>query len=406
MTGSSTPARRPRDRRQQIIAAASTQFVARGFHNVGVADIGEAVGITSGALYRHFSGKQDLLLATVQDAIDRVGTVWSGDYDGLGDLLAATCATAIERRHGGVLWAREIGHLPVATQREARRQLLISIEPLRAAIQRSRPDLSTGALDVALWAVASVVASTGYHAVKLEPGRFQQLLSDACQSICVAQYGPMHEEPHVPSVLPRPAHTLLPASRHEAILIAAMRLFGARGYQAVGVDDIGAAAGITGATVYHHFANKSAILVAVLTRCLEAMFFDLAGALHTASAEDALDRLLRHVVRASIEHGSVVTALMNEVLSLPDDVRASLRQAQQDYLAEWTALLVSVRPELTNAEARVLVYAALSAVSSVVAIPRLRTRATLDQELHVIGRAILGVRVARTEPAQPASLAS
>jgi hypothetical protein len=42
----------------------------------------------------------------------------------------------------------------------------------------------------------------------------------------------------------------------------------------------------------------------------------------------------------------------------------------------------------------------------VVAIRRLRSRATLDQELLVVGRAVLGVRTTQAEPATPVELAS
>src|SRR3990172_3114367 len=42
--------------------------------------------------------------------------------------------------------------------------------------------------------------------------------------------------------------------RREAILDAATHLFSARGYADTGIDDIGAAVGITGPAVYRHFA--------------------------------------------------------------------------------------------------------------------------------------------------------
>lgn len=53
--------RRPKDRKDQIVEAARQLIVARGYRNVSMAEIAEAVGITAGALYRHFANKAVLL---------------------------------------------------------------------------------------------------------------------------------------------------------------------------------------------------------------------------------------------------------------------------------------------------------------------------------------------------------
>src|ERR1700752_2271240 len=53
-------------------------------------------------------------------------------------------------------------------------------------------------------------------------------------------------------------------SRRGEIREIAVGLFAARGYHGVSMDDIGAAAGVTGPALYHHFAGKEAMLVAAL----------------------------------------------------------------------------------------------------------------------------------------------
>src|SRR5258708_11502653 len=53
-------------------------------------------------------------------------------------------------------------------------------------------------------------------------------------------------------------------SRRAEILEIAVGLFAARGYHGVSMDDIGAAAGVTGPALYHHFAGKEAMLSAAL----------------------------------------------------------------------------------------------------------------------------------------------
>ena len=59
--------------------------------------------------------------------------------------------------------------------------------------------------------------------------------------------------------------------RREQLLEAAAVLFAERGYHAVGIDDIGAAAGISGPGVYRHFAGKQALLAALCERALHRM---------------------------------------------------------------------------------------------------------------------------------------
>jgi AcrR family transcriptional regulator len=48
-------------RRRQLLTAAATIMADRGFHAMRLEDLGEAVGISGPAVYRHFSSKQDIL---------------------------------------------------------------------------------------------------------------------------------------------------------------------------------------------------------------------------------------------------------------------------------------------------------------------------------------------------------
>src|SRR6185503_18500058 len=60
-------------------------------------------------------------------------------------------------------------------------------------------------------------------------------------------------------------------SRREQILRAAAQLFAERGARAVGVDDVGAAVGVTGPAIYRHFASKDAMLAEMLLRISERL---------------------------------------------------------------------------------------------------------------------------------------
>src|SRR5215210_2717006 len=83
-------------------------------------------------------------------------------------------------------------------------------------------------------------------------------------------------------------------SRREQILQAAAQLFAERGSRAVGVDDVGAAVGVTGPAIYRHFASKDAMLAEMLVRISERL---LSGASEVvAAAGDSPTAQLRALV--------------------------------------------------------------------------------------------------------------
>jgi AcrR family transcriptional regulator len=68
-----SPVDSPRvDRAAKILAAASRLFHERGFHGVSVDEIGKEAGVVGSALYRYFSGKDEILATLFNEAMDRV----------------------------------------------------------------------------------------------------------------------------------------------------------------------------------------------------------------------------------------------------------------------------------------------------------------------------------------------
>jgi AcrR family transcriptional regulator len=59
-----------REGRDELLAAALQVFARRGYRHAGVDEIAAAAGYSKGALYWHFSSKEDLLLALLEERID------------------------------------------------------------------------------------------------------------------------------------------------------------------------------------------------------------------------------------------------------------------------------------------------------------------------------------------------
>lgn len=75
--------------RARVLDAARDLFVERGYAGTSVRDIAEHLGMTKGALYYHFSSKEDLLYALVEpllEALERF-TTRARDTGRVGDLV-------------------------------------------------------------------------------------------------------------------------------------------------------------------------------------------------------------------------------------------------------------------------------------------------------------------------------
>src|SRR5438067_2031923 len=59
-----------REARDELLAAALRVFARRGYREAGVDEIAAAAGYSKGALYWHFSGKEELLMALIEERID------------------------------------------------------------------------------------------------------------------------------------------------------------------------------------------------------------------------------------------------------------------------------------------------------------------------------------------------
>jgi AcrR family transcriptional regulator len=84
--------------RRRLIDAAARMFADRGYENTSVRDLGNELGMTSGAIYTHFRNKADLLAAavasTIADQVDQPETPAGSSYvDG-----AASIFTHYERQ--------------------------------------------------------------------------------------------------------------------------------------------------------------------------------------------------------------------------------------------------------------------------------------------------------------------
>jgi AcrR family transcriptional regulator len=363
-TASEKPSRRPANRKEQIALTAAELFCTRGYHNVGVDDIADAVGITGPALYRHFRNKQAVLAGAMRNLSDSLVAVVTEPHDGpardrLDTAFGGLIDLSLQRRTAARLYQWEGRHLAEAEREEVAVRVDTVVRTLRDLLMEARPELTKSEAVLLVRGALSVVASPSTHRASLPRAKAQALLTACCREVLDVRElppraGNASTAEAAPDVLPR----------RERLLAEAVRLFHRHGYHAVSMEDIGAAAGINSSSVYRHFPSKGDLLAAAYHRAaarLEVAAADALGQGGTPAA--ALGRLITAYVRLTFAQADLAAVYVSENENLPDADRHALRQAQRRHIDTWVQLAGDVRPEDSPAQQRFRVHAALNVVT-------------------------------------------
>lgn len=379
----STP--RPRDRKAQIVSAARALFADKGYAAVSAEEIANRVGITAGALYRHFDGKQDLLVHGLIDALDAAAqAIEEDEATDIDSVVSALTKVAASTRELGVLWGREAKLLDPEHLAIVRAHFFFVFGVVHGRLAEARPDLRETQTELMTWSVLAVLTSVAYHREALSPAVTRQLHALAV-TVCGTSLSPTFGLEHR-----APAPGLRPHGRRELIIAVAGDLFHEQGFSGTTMADIGERIGLTGGAIYRYFPAKADLLAAIVTRALGALQIGLAESLASATGPAAgLEAVLDDYIGFAVRNPHLVDILLWEVRNLSDDQMRIARRAQREYLAEWETLLREQRRELSAEEARVVVQAVVTVVNDAARTATLRTQPTLTANLGEIGRAML-----------------
>ena len=155
-------------------------------------------------------------------------------------------------------------------------------------------------------------------------------------------------------------------SRREQILRAAAQLFAERGSRAVGVDDVGAAVGVTGPAIYRHFASKDAMLAEMLVRISERLLAGGTARVAAAGADpaDQLRALIAFQVDFALGNPALITVQDRDLGALSDADARQVRQLQRRYVEEWGAVLGRLHPGASTATCRARAHAVFGLINS------------------------------------------
>lgn len=157
----------------------------------------------------------------------------------------------------------------------------------------------------------------------------------------------------------------LKSDRRLQLLSAAERLFAERGFLAVRLEDIGAAAGVSGPAIYRHFPNKESMLVELLVGISAGL---LAGAREVTArgsgAATALDGLINFHLDFALGEPDLIRIQDRDLAHLPADAERQVRKAQRQYVEIWVGVLRELNPDLAEAETRLTAHAVFGLLNS------------------------------------------
>jgi AcrR family transcriptional regulator len=155
------------------------------------------------------------------------------------------------------------------------------------------------------------------------------------------------------------------SDRRSALIAAAERLVAERGFLAVRLEDIGAAAGVSGPAIYRHFPNKEALLVELLVGISTRL---LAGATDVVARADepadALDGLIDFHLDFALGEPDLIRIQDRDLGYLPPTAKRQVRKAQRQYVEIWVDVLRQLNDSLNENDARLMAHATFGLLNS------------------------------------------
>jgi AcrR family transcriptional regulator len=154
--------------------------------------------------------------------------------------------------------------------------------------------------------------------------------------------------------------------RREDILKAASHLFATEGFDAVGIDEVGALAGVTGPAIYYYFPGKTGLLAELLlptSRDLSenARSISIAAASPTIALSKLIDAHLTFVE----DHPQLAIIHGRELHKMDSDDQQEVRAFMRDYVATWVSVIRAANPDLATESARTLAHGVFAMINGI-----------------------------------------
>lgn len=378
------------DRKLQLIHVAAQLFADRGYHNVSMDDVAAAVGLTGPALYRHFRNKRDILVQVISEQLGAVEAVAARAArpdlppDERSAMFLSDLADLVLEREEVLLWKRERRHLSADEQDQFRLKLN---EVLRLTVQAlGLGDTPASESELLSWGVLAIYASTAPIRRRLDDTATKQVLQAMSHAVLQCE---LDRATTTSATSTRKLRR--PPGRRERILATATRLFHAKSYHAVGIEEIAGESDTAIATFYQYFNGKAELLHAVLNRGAEGLHYVTNHRLSAAlTPHDAVDTISRTFIDLALgPHQSVLAVHAADLVYLPVEAQDAIRISEREYVDEWVSAVTAMRPELSVPHARLIAHAAIGLITDVTQTQSLRNRPGIAADLQRLVTAVV-----------------
>ncbi len=337
----------------RLLATAARLFRERGFHGTSIDDIGRALSSSGPAVYRHVESKDALLAAVARRGVDQVAVAFAAavapDHspgERLAAVVRAGAAATLDHLDESVVYLRERRHLPSELRGAIRERAHHNDALFIEAVQGVRPTLGRAQVGFLLQSLSGLYLSIAHYTPRVARARLEDMLTAMGTGALLGAPDLAVDAGRARSTAGPTTDGQVPerASRREMLLTAATGLFREHGFAGVGIDEIGAAAGIAGPGVYRHFRNKEELLAAAMARAREPLAAAVTRALAAATPRQSLDQLVSSYVDIAVDNEDTIAVYLNESRALGDTRRRAVRRDQRSYLEEWVMVVTRLDP--------------------------------------------------------------
>ncbi|WP_426241904.1 TetR family transcriptional regulator [Nocardioides sp. LHG3406-4] len=135
-------------RREELLECGATLFRSRGYHRVGIDEIGEAAGMRGPSVYGYFDSKTDLLFELLLRMADRLDVALDTDtmtpstpIEVIESLADRYVQLALQNRDLIAVYAAELQHLPGPQLRALQKRRQMRTRTWTTLLREARPDV-------------------------------------------------------------------------------------------------------------------------------------------------------------------------------------------------------------------------------------------------------------------------
>ena len=168
------------NRRELYLKSAARLFAERGFSGVSIDELGDAAGVSGPALYRHFAGKEAVLIELLVNASERLVSgcatilvssafLKESALQTLSNLVTFHIDFALSERDVIKTQERELARLPTEANHTVRALQRSYVQSWSDVLLAARPDFEPGEIEIRVLGVFGMLNSTPFSA-RVEDG--------------------------------------------------------------------------------------------------------------------------------------------------------------------------------------------------------------------------------------------